>query len=136
MLTVAYGEATLVRSNVHRWYKMFSEDREAVNYEERAGRPSTSTTDENIDEVRKIVLVNRRIREVAEDRNISIRSCQKQHTSNTAALLYASEKISRLKFQLGMIGTTSTKTCKSGRRSIQMDRSSMAGLLLEYIEHV
>ncbi|KAG5320519.1 SETMR methyltransferase, partial [Acromyrmex heyeri] len=72
MLTVAYGEATLDRSNVYRWYKMFSEGREDVNDEERAGRPSTSTTDENIDEVKKIVLANRRItvREVAEDLNI------------------------------------------------------------------
>ena len=50
-----------------RWYKMFADGREDVNDEERAGRPSTSTTDENIDEVKKIVLVNRRIavREVA-----------------------------------------------------------------------
>ncbi|KAG5306679.1 SETMR methyltransferase, partial [Acromyrmex insinuator] len=61
MLTVAYGEATLDRSNVYLWYKMFSEGREDVNDEERAGRPSTSTTDENIDEVKKIVLANRRI---------------------------------------------------------------------------
>ncbi|KYN36148.1 hypothetical protein ALC56_09500, partial [Trachymyrmex septentrionalis] len=53
------GEATLDRSNVYRWYKMFSEGREDVNDEERAGRPSTSTTDENIDEVKKIVLANR-----------------------------------------------------------------------------
>ncbi|KAG5344480.1 MOS1T transposase, partial [Acromyrmex charruanus] len=60
MLIVAYGEATLDRSNVYRWYKMFSEGREDVNDEERAGRPSTSTTDENIDEVKKI-LANRRI---------------------------------------------------------------------------
>ena len=76
MLTVAYGEATLDSSNVYRWYKMFSERRENVNDEERAGRPCTSTTDENIDEVKKIVLVNRRItvREVAEDLNISIGS--------------------------------------------------------------
>ncbi|UYV61876.1 K02A2.6-like [Cordylochernes scorpioides] len=46
MLTEAYGEATLDRSNVYRWYKTFSEGREDVNDEERAGRPSTSTTDE------------------------------------------------------------------------------------------
>ncbi|UYV74404.1 hypothetical protein LAZ67_11003429 [Cordylochernes scorpioides] len=59
MLTVAYGEATLDRSNVYRWYKMFSEGREDVNDEERAGRPSTSTTDEKINE----------------DLNISIGSC-------------------------------------------------------------
>ncbi|UYV64630.1 hypothetical protein LAZ67_3001396 [Cordylochernes scorpioides] len=72
MLTVAYGEATLDRSNVYRWYKIFSEGREDVNDEERAGRPSTSTTDEKINEVKKIILANRRItvREVAEDLNI------------------------------------------------------------------
>ncbi|UYV60743.1 hypothetical protein LAZ67_1002089 [Cordylochernes scorpioides] len=77
MLTVAYAEATLDRSNVYRWYKMFSEGREDVNDEERAGRPSTSTTDEKINEVEKMILANRRItvREVAENLNISIGSC-------------------------------------------------------------
>ncbi|CAD7012591.1 unnamed protein product [Ceratitis capitata] len=48
MLTVTYGEATLDRSNFYRWYKMFSEGREDVDDEERAGRPSTSTTDGKI----------------------------------------------------------------------------------------
>ncbi|UYV72636.1 hypothetical protein LAZ67_10000122 [Cordylochernes scorpioides] len=77
MLTVAYGEATLDRSNVYRWYKMFSEGREDVNDEERARRPSTSTTDEKINEVEKMILANRRITviEAAEDLNISIGSC-------------------------------------------------------------
>ncbi|UYV76008.1 hypothetical protein LAZ67_13002114 [Cordylochernes scorpioides] len=77
MLTVAYGEATMDRSNVYRWYKMFSEGREDVNDEESAGRPSTSTTDEKINEVEKMILANRQItaREVAEDLNISIGSC-------------------------------------------------------------
>ncbi|UYV73503.1 hypothetical protein LAZ67_10003842 [Cordylochernes scorpioides] len=77
MLTVTYGEATLDRSNVYRWYKMFSEAREDVNDEVLAGRPSTSTTDEKINEVEKMILANRRItvREVAEDLNISIGSC-------------------------------------------------------------
>ena len=74
MLTAAYGEAILDRSNVYLWYKMFAEGRE--NDEERAGRPTTSTTDENIDEVKKIILANRwiTVREVAEDLNISIGS--------------------------------------------------------------
>ncbi|UYV74315.1 hypothetical protein LAZ67_11002994 [Cordylochernes scorpioides] len=77
MLTVAYGEATLDRSNVYRWYKMFSEGREDVNDEERAGRPSTSTKYDKINEVEKMILANRRItvREVAENLNISIGSC-------------------------------------------------------------
>ena len=54
MLTVAYCEATLDRSNVYRWYKMFSEGLEDVNDEEHVGRPRTTTTDQNIDEVKKI----------------------------------------------------------------------------------
>ncbi|UYV62471.1 hypothetical protein LAZ67_2000722 [Cordylochernes scorpioides] len=50
---------------------------EATFIGERAGRPSTSTTDEKINEVEKMILANRRItvREVAEDLNISIGSC-------------------------------------------------------------
>ncbi|UYV76007.1 hypothetical protein LAZ67_13002113 [Cordylochernes scorpioides] len=58
MLTVAYGEATLDRSNVYRWYKHFNNRRK-------------------INEVEKMILANRQItvREVAEDLNISIGSC-------------------------------------------------------------
>ena len=47
MLTVAYGEATLDRSNVYRWYKMFSEDRTDVDDENvsdaRARQQQTKT---------------------------------------------------------------------------------------------
>ena len=54
---------------------MFSE--EDVNDEKRTGRPSTSTTDEKIYEVKKMVLANRwiTVREIAEDLSISIWSC-------------------------------------------------------------
>ena len=47
----------------------FSETRKDVNNEEHTERPNTSTTGEHIDEVKKIILANRRItiREVAED---------------------------------------------------------------------
>ncbi|XP_014481872.1 PREDICTED: putative uncharacterized protein FLJ37770, partial [Dinoponera quadriceps] len=84
MLTVAYGEATLDRSNVYRWYKMFLEGQENVNDEERVRRPSMSTTGENIDKVKKIVLASRRItaREVAEDLNISIGLCHSIFTND------------------------------------------------------
>ncbi|UYV81257.1 hypothetical protein LAZ67_20000524 [Cordylochernes scorpioides] len=46
---------------------MFSEGREDVNDKEHAGRPSTSTTDEKINEVEKMILANRRntVREVS-----------------------------------------------------------------------
>ena len=63
---------------------MFSKGREKVNDEERAGRPNTSTTDKNIEEVKKILLPSRRItvREVAEDLDISIDSCHSIFTNN------------------------------------------------------
>ncbi|UYV74080.1 hypothetical protein LAZ67_11002046 [Cordylochernes scorpioides] len=67
------GDLVLVKAYHHP----NSEGREDVNDEERAGRPNTSTTDEKINEVEKMILANRRItvKEVAEDLNISIGSC-------------------------------------------------------------
>ncbi|KYN13102.1 hypothetical protein ALC57_14709, partial [Trachymyrmex cornetzi] len=63
---------------VYKWYKLFQEGREYVNNEPRSGHPSTSKTDENVQEVKEIVLKNRRItiREIADDLNISFGSCQ------------------------------------------------------------
>ncbi|XP_050528011.1 protein GVQW3-like [Daktulosphaira vitifoliae] len=77
MLTVAYGESALSKKNVYKWCKLFQDGREDANDEPRSGRPSTSTTDENVKAVKKIVLENRRItiREVAEDVGISVGSC-------------------------------------------------------------
>ena len=77
---------------------MFSEGREDVNNEERAGRPSTSTTDENIDEVKKIVMVNHRItvREVAEDLNISIGSCHSIFTNDLGMTRVAAKFVPKL----------------------------------------
>ena len=65
---------------------MFSEGREEVNDKECAGCPSTSTTDKIIDEMKKIVLTNRRIivREFADDLNISNGSCHPIFTNNLA----------------------------------------------------
>lgn len=70
------GKTTLDQSNVYRWYKTLSEGQKDVN-EERTGRPSTSKTNENVDKLKKkIVLANRQItiREVAGDPNIWIGS--------------------------------------------------------------
>jgi len=62
---------------MYKWYKLFQDGREDANDEPRSGRPSTSTTDENVQAVKKIVSENRRItiREVAEDVGISLGSC-------------------------------------------------------------
>ena len=76
MLTKAYGESAMRKTRVYKWYKRFQDGREDVEDEERPGCPSTSTTDENVEKVKEMVMNGRRItiREVADDVGISIGS--------------------------------------------------------------
>ena len=73
-----FGESTMSRTQVQMWYKRFKEGREDVNDDARPGRPSTSTTDENIGAVKKMILHNNRItlREVVDHVGISFGSGQ------------------------------------------------------------
>jgi len=60
----AYGEHSLSRAQVFRWHKSFLEGREQVEDEPRAGRPSTSKTDDTVNRMRsfqKRVLKNSEI---------------------------------------------------------------------------
>ncbi|XP_066600746.1 uncharacterized protein [Prorops nasuta] len=77
MLQKAYGESAMKKTSVYEWYKRFQDGREDVEDDERSGRPSTSTIDENVKKVEKMVLNDRRItiREVADEVGISIGSC-------------------------------------------------------------
>ena len=61
MLTVAFGESTMSRTKVQLWYNRFKESREDVNSDACSGRPSTPTTIEDIEVVKKIILDNRGI---------------------------------------------------------------------------
>lgn len=78
MLNIAFGESALSKPTVYEWYKRFENGRESAESDERCGRPSTSTNDENVEKVKKMVMDNRRItiREVSEDVGISFGSCQ------------------------------------------------------------
>ena len=75
MLTLVFGAATMSRTQVQLWYNRFKEGREDVNDN---ARPGTSTTDENIEVVKKMNSHNHRItiREVTDDIDISVGSCQ------------------------------------------------------------
>ena len=44
MLTVAFNESNIGRTQVQLWYNRFKEGREDVNDDARSGRRSTSTT--------------------------------------------------------------------------------------------
>ena len=61
MLTATFGKSIMSRTLVQLWYNRFKEDRENVNDDIRPGRPSTSTIDESIEAVKKMVLDNRRM---------------------------------------------------------------------------
>ena len=56
MLTVAFVESTMNRTQVKLWCNRLKECREDVIANARPGRPSTSTTDENIEAVKKMIL--------------------------------------------------------------------------------
>ena len=74
ILTKAYGESAMSKTRVYEWYKRFQDGLEDVEYAER---PSTSTTDKNVEKVKEMVMNDRRItiREVTNDVGKSIGSC-------------------------------------------------------------
>ena len=69
MLKKAFDESTMSRTQVQLRYNRFKEAQEDVNNYGRPSHPSMSTTDENIEAVKKIILDNLRIaiRKVADD---------------------------------------------------------------------
>ena len=79
MLVQVYGDNAMKKTAVYKWVKRFSEGRESVTDKERSGRPATSRTEENIANVRKIVLENRRltVRSKAEQVNIEQKQLRK-----------------------------------------------------------
>ena len=80
MLTVAFGESTMSKTQVQLWYNwlVFKEGQENVNDDTRLGPPNTSTTKETIEAMKKMILDNCRItlKEVADDVGISFDLCQ------------------------------------------------------------
>ena len=68
----AYGNETVNRSNVFRWYSRFGDGRELVD-DERGGRPKSTRTEVNIAAVADLVKNDRRItsRMRAESLNIN-----------------------------------------------------------------
>jgi len=72
-LKQAYGEHALSRSQRFKWYKAFSEGRESIKDEPRAGRPSTSKTENNVEIVRALVRSDRRltVRMIASELNLN-----------------------------------------------------------------
>ena len=60
MLQKAFDDLTMSQKNVYKWYKDFIEGRERVDDLERTGRPSTSTDEQHVNQIEKLVHKNRR----------------------------------------------------------------------------
>jgi hypothetical protein len=60
MLQEAFGDNAMSQSKTFLCYKRFKDGRTSVDHNERSGRPSTSTTPENIRNVREAILADRR----------------------------------------------------------------------------
>ncbi|XP_028047733.1 protein GVQW3-like [Monomorium pharaonis] len=78
MLQKAYGNSALSKTRAYEWYSAFKKGLKKVEDAPRSGRPSTSTTDDNVEKVKEIVLENRHasLRERAGELNIAYGSAQ------------------------------------------------------------
>ena len=61
LLRTACGDVVLSSSQVIRRYKAFKDGREGVEDEQRAGRPSTSRTENNVARVKAVLDRDRRL---------------------------------------------------------------------------
>ena len=79
MLQIAYGSECLSRTTVFEWYKRFKSGRESLDDDLRTGRPSTSSTEENVERVQAAVVSNPKvsIETLAEQLHISEGSVHK-----------------------------------------------------------
>ena len=77
-LLAQYGDNALSKTTVYEWIEKFKTGRTSVKHAEGAGRPSTSTSEEKIEQAQQMILANRRITidEVAQSLQISFGSAQ------------------------------------------------------------
>ena len=62
MLQKAFGDLTISQKNVYKSYKDFKEGRDRVDDLERPGRPSISTDDQHVNQIKELVHKNHRLR--------------------------------------------------------------------------
>ena len=61
ILQKAFGDLTMSQKNVYKWYKDIKEGRERVDDLESSGRPSISTYEQHVHQIKELVHKNRRL---------------------------------------------------------------------------
>ena len=61
MCQKAFGHLTMSQKNVYKWYKDFKEGKERVDDLERPGRPSKSTDEQHVNQIKELAPKNRRL---------------------------------------------------------------------------
>ncbi|XP_045118427.1 protein GVQW3-like [Portunus trituberculatus] len=61
LLKEAYGDERMSQASFYRWFNRFSEGNEQVEDEPRSGAPKSARKEENIEEVQRLVMQDRRI---------------------------------------------------------------------------
>lgn len=55
---VGFGKSTMSKGRVNEWHNCFKMGREDVEVDDRSGRQSTSTTDQNFKQMKKMIMDN------------------------------------------------------------------------------
>jgi histone-lysine N-methyltransferase SETMAR len=79
ILKTAFGDIAMGRTQTFEWFSRFKRGETSIEDSLRSGRPPTGRTDENVENVRKIVSENRRntITEIAGRLGLSYGTCQR-----------------------------------------------------------
>ena len=79
MMKKVYGDDCLSHSRIHEWFKSFQEGREALDDDERSGRPRNIVNEENAEIVREFI---RRAKIMPEIHGIGIKNIRSVDLSN------------------------------------------------------
>ena len=116
----ASGDEAMGTTQIKEWYNRFKDGRTSVESEARSGRPSTSRNEIIIDQVRTLVMQDRRftIRELADEASVSIGSVHSILTKDLGfrrisakfvpKLLTIEQKQLRLEIALDMLETVNS----------------------------
>lgn len=63
MVKEAHGDEQMSQTSFYRWFNRFSEGNEQVEDESRSGTPNSARKEENIEEVQRLAMQDRRVTE-------------------------------------------------------------------------